>query len=270
MNPVWWTPERCEEIRRSPSGHIVYVTDVLADFADAEEQLYPLRVIKECSRKEPLDIEWSPRFDYVACIDPATRANAWTLVIHSRRGKKIRQVCAREWQGTSLEPLRPKKIMKEVAEILTDYDLDWAFTDEWSADALIDIAEDFGISLIVEDWNQKEKTDAFTSLGVKMATGQYEMAPHPMMEKDFKQVRRRPGTKGMSIQLVKTPDGRHADFASASARGCKQWLEDEQEEEPEYGTREWHKKEEQRMVEVEVDKYMNKDEWWAKGISTEE
>jgi hypothetical protein len=276
MNPTWWTPDRCEKIRRL--NPLVYKTDVLAEFADSEEQLYPMKVIKECTRLEPMSIPWDRHYDYIACIDPATRVNAWVLVIFSRRGNKFRMVYADEWRGSPLEPLRPRQVLAEIAQILRGddgddedqgYHLDWCYTDEWSAEALQDLAEEFGISLVIEDWTQKEKTDTFTSLGVWMADGRVELAPHPHMEQDFKQVRRRATMKGFSVQLVQTQDGRHADFASAAARCLKQHLEEEIEDPPQEGTKEWWDQLENDILEHEVAKNSSS-EWWAHGVVPEE
>lgn len=268
MNPHWWTPERCAQVHRLDKT--AYQTDVLAEFADAEEQLYPLKIIKECIRKAPEVLVYDPHFDYVACIDPATRVNAWTLVIFRKRGRKFQMAYADEWRGSSLEPLRPREVLSEIADVLRTYNMDWCFTDEWSADALQDIAEEFGLSLVIEDWTQKEKTDAFTSLGVWLAQARVELAPHPMMEKDFKQVRRRASTKGHIVQLVQTPDGRHADFASATARCLKQDLADEIQDPPEPGTKEWWDSQEAATIDKEEQKYLKKGLWWAKGCPEEE
>lgn len=267
MNPVHWTSERCERMRRKDA--MAYKTDVLAEFADAEEQLYPLQVIKESIRTEPKVYEYDPHYDYLACLDPATRNNACTFVIFRRRGHKFQMAYCDEWLGTPLEPVRFRKVFKELSEVLTEYHLDWCFTDEWSADPLHELAELYGIDLVLEDWNQREKADSYSGLGVWMADGRVELAPHPMMEKDFKAVRRRASVKGWTVQLKQTEDGRHGDFAAATARCLKQHIAEEVVDPPEMGSERWWKKEEERMVQEEVEKYSGSGEWWTKGVGSD-
>jgi hypothetical protein len=267
MNPVHWTAERCERMRRKDAT--AYKTDVLAEFADAEEQLYPLQVIKESIRREPMIYEFDPHYDYLACLDPATRRNACTFVIFRKRGIKFQMAYCDEWLGTALAPVRFRQVFKEMAEILSKYGLDWCYTDEWSADPLHELAELFGIDLILEDWTQKEKTDAYSGLGVWMADGRVELAPHPMMEKDFKSVRRRASVKGMVVQIKQTEDGRHGDFAAATARCLKQHLNEEIIDPPEEGSEKWWQEQEEAQVDREIAKYGGKGAWWAKGVGVE-
>ena len=251
LNPYWWTPERCEMVRRKDPT--AYKTDVLAEFIDADEQLIPQQILKACltGGKEPKD--YNPRQEYVAAMDPATRKNAWTLTIHSRIGHKKVQVLAKEWQGTALEPLRPREILKEIKEDLAAYELDWVYTDQWSAEALEDLAQFYQLSLVTLDWTQKEKTEAFLSLLVEMQDGRIELMNLPNIERDLKNVRRSAGSAGkVSIQFLKTNDGRHCDYAPPIARALKQWIEEDRGVEPESGTDDYNKKMEEEMIAKEV------------------
>lgn len=86
MNPVYWNPIRCAALRlRDPD---VYRTDVEAEFADPDAALMTAAAIDAVTREGALELPPDPTKAYVAAIDPATRANAWPLVIGyvERRG----------------------------------------------------------------------------------------------------------------------------------------------------------------------------------------
>lgn len=249
MNPVWWTPRRCEEMRRSDPK--TYQTDVLAEFADEEEALFPQVLLARATIKDEYPIRHAFGFDYVAAMDPATRGNAWTLVIASRRGRKKRVVYHREWRGTSIAPLDPRLVLKEAAETLESYHLTWCYTDQWAADANKSLALEFGLHLSDIDWTQQEALDAYTSLAAAMAMDTVEIPDDAMLQKDLKLVRKQATNRGFSIHLPSTPDGRHCDYAPALARAFKQWLDDEKVLPPQPGEDGYHDHLEQLTIERE-------------------
>jgi hypothetical protein len=261
LNPYWWTPERCEEMKRDPKA---YRTDVLAEFSDAEEALFPQEVITRSTRKEPRYIEWQRGHEYVAAMDPAARANAWTLIVADRKGPRKRVVCATQWQGTSSQPLRPGEVLIEIAEILDHYGLNWAYTDQWSAEAIKDLAMERGLYLSVEDWTTATKINSFLSIAAQMAEGLIELPPDPILAKDLKLVKKLPTSRGVSVQLSKTPDGRHCDYAPALALAMHRWIDEDQRAPPEKGSGEYWKDWEDRMVEQEEDelKHAGETDWW--------
>lgn len=226
MNPIWWNKERIAEVKAC--DQTVYRTDVLAEFADAEESLFPQEIIKRCLRETDAPIPYETHRDYAAAMDPATRGNSWTLVIASKIGRKKSVVWHGEWIGSTMEPLSPREVLKEIAAILKKYHLTWAYTDQWAADALKDIAREEQVELLIEDWTSKGKIDCFLGLRDNMADHSIELPNEPQIIKDLKLVRRTASTKGPSIQLPKTADGRHCDYASAIARVMSRWLEERQ------------------------------------------
>jgi hypothetical protein len=65
MNPVYWTPERCEKLRRRDPE--TYRSDVLADFRSTDASAFPLDAVDEAiGRERPADGEYT---DAVICID---------------------------------------------------------------------------------------------------------------------------------------------------------------------------------------------------------
>lgn len=265
MNPVWWTPERCAELQKSDP--VAYQTDVLAQFADAEETLFPARVVESCTRAASGDLPYSENAEYVAAMDPATRGNGWTLIIATRGKDGVKRVAtAQQWVGSRMDPLHPKLVLKEIANALGQYGLNWCMTDQYASDALRDIASDMNITLAIEDWTAKKKVQHFTSLATEMQSGRIEIPPDPILAKDLKVVRRRVIQNGVAIILPKTPDGRHADYAAALAMAMSRWIDEPVDDIPKPRTPEYAQWEIKRMLDQDDDNYSAEKAkpWWDK------
>ncbi len=266
LNPIWWTDARIKEMKESDP--FAFKTDVEAEFADPDEALFPEANLAKCVRKQSqMVIQYDPRNMYRAWMDPATRGNAWTLVIADRFGNKKRIVFAYEWVGSATEPLRPKEVLQEAKELLECYGLDWCGTDQWSADSLIDIGHDLGIHLVVNEPTVAEKTKMYTSVATAMAEGTLSLPPLTNLLKDLRLVEKRASANGLRIHLPKTTDKRHCDFAPAVVQVLYPWIEEEMEDEPEKGSKEYVERLEQEMLEKEYEdvrraKDKNNDEWW--------
>lgn len=267
MNPYWWTAKRCERLKRLDP--IAYKTDVLAEFADEEDQLVPQEVLREiaCIRG---DLPFRRGQEYTAMMDPATRRNAWTLVVLTREAtgpdvSKVRVALAREWQGTPLEPLRPRAILAEVRDEVAAFGLDRVRTDQWSADSNADHATELGFYLDIEDWTAGEMTKAFLDFRDRAADGLIEVTDDPFVRKDILAVKTRPVGDSVRVVLPKTPDGRHCDYAAAIVRGAKEWLAEPEEIPPEQGTPEHEDymdrmREEEEALAIEA---AQSSPWWA-------
>jgi hypothetical protein len=262
LNPVWWTPERAEELKRTDP--VAYQTDFLAEFADAEESMYPLALIEACTRTEPLVVSREPGHEYAAAIDPATRGNAWTLVVATRTGRKKRVVLAKQWQGSRIQPLRPREVLGEVADILRGYGLAWAYSDQWAADPLRDLAQEHGLDLVIEEWTASSKTAAHMALQAEMASGFVELPPDPLLAKDFKVIRKRVTQNGIAIDLPQTSDGRHADYGSAAARCLCRWIEEDRQVSSPAGTNEYWQEREKEAIAAEIAQIEDRQgqDWW--------
>jgi hypothetical protein len=140
LNPTWWTKARAEKlrIRCEKTGSPAYRTDFLAEFADQEEALIASALIDAACRDQ-LRIAWEKGHDYAAAVDPATRTNAWPLLIADRVGRKKRIVAAREWVPGAT-PLRPLEGLTEFGEEQRGYNLTDAYTDQLGGDFIVDLA----------------------------------------------------------------------------------------------------------------------------------
>lgn len=214
MNPGRFTPEFCAELERDDPR--AYKTDVLAQFADAEDSLLSSVDVQACTRFGPDEIQFVPGQSYVAAIDPATRANAWTLVILTATGhERYQVVLAREWRGSHSAPLRPGAVLAEIATICQRYGLDSAYSDQYSFDALRDLAPgDF--SLVQTTLSQALWMQLAERLRSLVGSHAIEFPPDPVLRSDLLGIHRRLTSRAYSIALASTAgDGRHSDYVPA-------------------------------------------------------
>jgi hypothetical protein len=90
-------------------------------------------------------------------------------------------------------------------------------TDQFAADALRDIADRHGLVLRVETITAQKKVELFENMRTKIAEGDVELPPDPVLRSDLLSIRKRVTQSGIAFELPKTADGRHADYAPAVA-----------------------------------------------------
>ena len=220
MNPVYWTPERCEELRRRDP--MAFRTDVLGEFADPESSLFTADDLAMVTRRDVVELRPEPGNHYVAAMDPATRADAWTLVVVTRTAEgKLAVAMARQWQATRGAPLSPDEVLAEVAEELRPYGVVRVATDQWAADALTDIGARHGLYLASEAITAPRKVELFESLRTMVLSRTVELPPVRELLDDIRRVRKRVTQSGISIDLPRA-GGRHCDYAFATALALAQ------------------------------------------------
>ena len=215
MSPLIWTPEACEALRLSDPD--AYRVDVCTEFLDPEAGLFSTSELESCIT---LEGDQPPRAGhyYAAAIDPATRGNAWTLVVGEKaRNGNARVVLARQWQGSVSAPLSPKKTFAEIAELLKPYGISTMHTDGWAADALIEHASDTGLWLVSHAITDKLKLEYYTHVGALVADRRIELPRNRDLIRDLSSVRKRTTQTGVSIHLPLNAAGRHCDYAPAVA-----------------------------------------------------
>ncbi len=222
MNPVWWTPERCEQLRKeNPDAHAV---DVLCQFKAPGATLLDDAELRACAiYDEPRPP--NPRYHYVAVIDPATRGNAWTLSLLAMDDDGCVEVpLVRQWIGSSTRPLSPRDVFSEIAGIVKPYGCNSVHSDQWAADALRDIAISVGLYLFPHTITAADKVDQFDSVKAMVTDRKLRMVNDAALLRDLGSVRKRVTANSIAIDLPLTADGRHCDFAACLALGLAQTL----------------------------------------------
>ena len=262
MNPIYWTPEKCDELReaRPEAAH----TDLDAQFADPGGTLFGLVDLERVTREGPLELMPDRAQEYWAAIDPATRANAWTFVVVTRRPDGVRVVVlARQWRGIPSDPLDPREVFAEMAEILEPYRCEVIRTDQFSADALRAIADDAGLALTIVHRTAEMNRKLYADLETRVRTERIELPPDRQVQGDLLAVRKRPTHNGVMYVLPKTGDGRHADYAAALSLALSWQLGDP---EPDPVTEE-DKLERRLMDELEREEEWNRNDVLSGGVT---
>lgn len=246
MWPAHWTRERCEALKAADPT--VHRTDVEAEFADPETALLSSIDIDACTRKGDAHVPPHPRNDYIAVIDPATRGNAWTFAIVTRdqRGKLV--VCwNQEWIGSKVVPLKPRAVFQEMAPKCKEYGIDEVWSDSWSIDALADIAEEEGLTVLARKAGTEVTWNRYRSFAAWLSDGMVELPPDNVMRGDLLAIKKRVTQTGTTIVLPKTTNGRHCDYAPLLPLAMSRWVDAPTEEKPDPGTPEaWEREVEEQ------------------------
>lgn len=241
MNPSWFTPEFCADLQTLDPD--AYATDVLGEFLSGEESLFSDALLTLCTRAKPEapdvnglslgpaptgDLPRNPHAAYWAAMDPATRGNAWTLVIGTREGNRRVIACARQWIGSAAKPLVPSEVLKEIRDVLLGYGLSAVESDQYYIDANIDTARKLTPPLNVyqSDLSPSQVVEVYMGMRTKLAEGELELHPDPVLLEDLRRVKRRVTQRGVAIELPVTADGRHCDYAPALMLVCARNLAD--------------------------------------------
>lgn len=217
MNPIYWTPERCERMRRTnPSAHR---TNVLALFADLEEALFSSIEVEEAQRVSMVR-PYEPGHHYVAAMDPATRGNAWTLLIIECTGvggpsgfdPMYAIALAVQWQGSKTAPLKPDAVIQEIAAHLRHYRLDSVVSDQHSVDAIRAIADRHNLRIVERTIRADNRLEMVERARVVLAEGRLEIPPDRQLVSDILSAKKRVTSNGVTLVLPRSGDGRHADY----------------------------------------------------------
>ena len=196
-------------------------------------------------------------YSYAAAIDPAFVRNAFTLAVSSVRivdGQVIRGVVlTKEWRGTRAVPLKPRETLCEISTALIPFGLDTVWSDQYSGEALRQLAADAGLTLVIEPWTPLNKLEAWNNVATWVRTKTMELPREALVRQDMLGVRRKYTRNGATIDYVTTPDGRHSDFAPVIAMALSRSISPPVMPEPELGTAAWEKREEQRRLDAHLD-----------------
>ncbi len=225
MNPVWWTEERCADLKKKDPD--AYKTDVLAEFRDPESALYSSVSVDAAMARQELSIPPEEGKRYTAAIDPGTRGNAWTFgLAETEDNVRFRVVHIQQWIGSSAVPLKPSEVFAEMRPLLEAYGCSGSVkSDQWSIDALRELALLQGIGLSALTITSSNKTKLYESIKVRLNAGLLSLPPDPVLRNDLLSVKKRLTADGFKIILPETADGRHCDYAALLALLCGDYLQ---------------------------------------------
>ena len=92
-------------------------------------------------------------------------------------------------------------------------------------DAMRDLANQVGLVLVPHSWTSTERTKRYLTLRTMFEIGEVQLPPDQTVRQDLQRVVRRYSSSGISIDLIRTNDGRHADYAPAICMALTRWHE---------------------------------------------
>ena len=223
LNPFWWTPEWTSEVKAADND--AYMTDAVGEFIDTESAMLGFALVASCLRVEGRQMPRDPRVHYRAYTDPATRSNAWTLVIGGLYPDGVRRVVVAVQWIPGETPLDSHKVIDEMKAYCDTYGVTYVTSDQFAADPLADTARSKGLNWVRKCSNATTNREEFDATKENMSNGLCEAPDVPSLAEDLKNVRRKTTRAGVSISLVRTDDGRHADYAPPLARLWGLYLE---------------------------------------------
>lgn len=167
--------------------------------------------------REPEDIPREPGVTYVAAQDVAFVRNAWTFAIAGQRrvGKRVVRsvVLTREWQGSADAPLKAEAVLAEIAGYCRAYGVTVVESDKYERFALGEIARRPDIRLFLNVYDHGQLAPRYEALLTQITDGEVELPANPVLRRDLLAVQQRFTSRGHTIHLPVTSDGRHCDFA---------------------------------------------------------
>lgn len=215
LNPKHWTQDRLDRLSQSTDAvdREIYQTSGLGEFLEKEENLVTLSELREVTRSDPLELEPIPTAHYVAAMDPATRRNAWTLVVACLVDGKLTTAVARQWVPLGPKRIDPEEALSDIAAVCARFRVTRVLTDQWSVDTMRALAAQRGLQLVEMPALQGvARFHHFDALRLAIQTCGIELPPLETLQRDLLRVKKRVTPSGMAIRLPETADGRHCDF----------------------------------------------------------
>jgi len=222
MNPEQWTPAVVKDAYAADPE--LAGRELGANFTEAKRMMFDATCIDKSRREYPLILPYDSELTYSAAIDPATRGNAWTLCIFTKEGEKLRMVYNQEWRGGD-SPLNPDHVLKEIAEVVHSYGLMEVLSDQWSVDALNQLAMKHGMFVTEETLQGKKRVNLYKSFMLRLHGDMIELSPDAQVAQDFKGVEQKETIDGMRPVLTKGKDGRHCDYVPSAVLAAAQYLD---------------------------------------------
>jgi len=216
LNPYYWTPERCEYMRRA--DYDTYRTDVLGEFRDPEYSLLSDEAIAQAMTAKTEG--YINGKGYTIAMDPAFRTNAWTLVVLTCDGKNengdLRYHVERACQWFSKrDGISPSDVMDQIADICSEYRQNVVLTDQYQFEALRELGIQRGVYLVEQQFTGEKRTEALSAVCHAVEQRTLAIPQDESLRRDLLNIKKRIAGDAAKIYLANTPDGRHCDYASA-------------------------------------------------------
>jgi len=157
---------------------------------------------------------------YVAVMDPAFRHDSFAFsIFHMDPSGTVVQDVLRTWTpdqklGVTLDP---SVIIAEVGAIVKQWNVVAVFSDQYQLEALQQLAQLQGFSIIGNDFTGKSKSKMYGSLLQLLRTGKLKILDIPIIYQQLTQLQKK--LNPMGGVAISAPNGKHDDVASVCALG---------------------------------------------------
>lgn len=158
---------------------------------------------------------------YIGAMDPAFRHDSFAFsIFHMETDGTVVQDVLRTWTPDKKlkVTLDPQIIIAEIAELVRQWSLTFVFSDQYQLEALQQLAQQHGFTIIGNDFTGKSKAKMYGSLIQLLRTGKLKLLDIPVIYQQLTQLQKK--LNAMGGVSIAAPNGRHDDVASVIALGC--------------------------------------------------
>jgi hypothetical protein len=197
-----------------------YDREILNKASDSVSGMFPeellRRAIAEAPSRRPCEDEdeqtkqCSPRWYYVAAMDPAFRGDDFAFTIgHYERGRGFIQDLLKKWSPKESK-LNPATILDEIKVDLDAYHADAIYSDQYQLESLQQLAMDRGFTIIGMDFTASSKAKMFGSYLQLLRNDRIHMLRNTEQFQEFLWIQKTMGQGGYI--RVSAPVGKHDDL----------------------------------------------------------
>lgn len=198
--------------------------EYLAKFIKSESNFIPGSIIDECTDKgilsrRPHEIEKNGlKPAYVACMDPAFRNDDFAFTIgHMDQTGKVIQDFLHIWTPDKKHNVRldPSVIIWQVGQFLKQWNIPVVYSDQYQLEALQQLAQQQGFSIIGNDFTGQSKAKIYGSLETLLKTQRIRLLAVPEIRQQLSQLNKKQ-TAGNTV-YIGAPPGKKDDIATVVA-----------------------------------------------------
>lgn len=207
--------ERARDLR-------AFERECLALFQDSISGFFPPALVEQAIEGGVAEHAPVPGRRYLAAMDPAFKRDAFALTIVWNEGNQVRQAAIRRWVAKADQPLNPREVLAEIADLCRAFGISVIHTDQYHLESLTQLALDFGLSLWGINFTAKSKAQLYGNLQQLFAQGRIKLLDHPEQTRELKALERTLSQGGQV--LIAAPPGLHDDLATVLTLAAGQAL----------------------------------------------
>lgn len=206
--------ERARDVR-------AFARECLAEFQDSITGFLPTALVERAVATGIVERPRSPRYTYVAAIDPAFKSDAFACaVVHKDEHGVVVFDAVRRFVGRADAPLNPAAVLEALKVVFDTYGITYVYSDQYHLESLGQLARERGIEIIGVPFTAKSKAQLYGNLQGLFHQGRISLVDDYELKKELKTLERTL-TDGGNVQ-ISAPAGFHDDMASVACLAASQ------------------------------------------------